>query len=100
MKVVSCSRLSRTAAVLFVENSKDGRLAKNLREVGERLKGILGYNIEVVERAGTALKLMFPLSRVSEGRECGRQECVTCTQGSRGETLPPCTRRSEHLPAM
>ena len=44
----------RTAAVLFVENSKDGRLAKNLREGVERLKDILGYRVKVVERAGTA----------------------------------------------
>ena len=30
----------KTSAVLFVENTKDGRLAKNLREVVERIKGI------------------------------------------------------------
>ena len=61
------SREAKTAAVLFVENTKGGILAKNLREVMERLKPILGYSIKVVERAGTPLKLMFPLSKIGEG---------------------------------
>ena len=33
----------------------------------ERLKDILGYNIKMVERTGTPLKLMFPLSKKGEG---------------------------------
>ena len=63
----------RTIAVLFVENTKDGILAKELREVMERIKGILGYNIKIVERSGTPLKLRFALSRIGEGGECGRE---------------------------
>ena len=55
---------ARIAAVMFVENTKGGVLAKNLREVVERIKGILGYRVKIVERAGTPLKLMFPLSKV------------------------------------
>ena len=84
----------RTAAVMFVENTKEGKLAKNLREVVERVKHILGYSIKIVERAGTPLKLLFSLSRVGGGQECGRTECPTCTQESRGEKLPLCTKRS------
>ena len=45
----------------------------------ERIKGILGYNIKIVERSGTPLKMMFSLSRIGEGGECGRSDCVTCT---------------------
>ena len=74
----------KTAAVLFVENSKGGVLAKNIREVLERIHHILGYRIKVVERAGTPLSRMFPLSKIGEGKECGRQDCITCTQESRG----------------
>ena len=83
-----------TAAVLFVENTKGGALAKEIREILERLKVILRYRIKVVERSGTPLKLMFPLSKVGEGGACGREDCTTCTQESRGETLPPCRKRS------
>ena len=35
---------------------------------------------------------MFPLSKIGEGKECARQDCITCTQESRGEELPPCTK--------
>ena len=42
-----------TAAVLFVEGTKESILAKNLREVIEKIKMILGYRIKVVERSGT-----------------------------------------------
>ena len=84
----------KTAAVLFIENTKEGRLAKNMREVMERIQNILGYRVKVVERAGTPLKLMFPLTKVGESKECGRDDCISCTQESRGEELPPCRKRN------
>ena len=81
----------KTSAVLFVENTKDGALARKLRELVERIQYILGFRIKIVEneRAGTPLKMMFPLSRIGQGRECGRYDCVTCTQESRGDVSPP-----------
>ena len=48
----------------------------------------------VVERSGTPLKLMFPLTKIGGGKECGRPDCRTCTQETRGEKLPPCTKRN------
>ena len=69
-------------------------MAKRLRGVVERLKGILGYKIKIVERAGTPLRQMFPLTQVGQGGECGKDDCVTCTQETRGESLPPCNKRS------
>ena len=84
----------RTVSVLFVENTKDNILAKMMREVVERIQGIMGYRVKVVERGGTPLKMMFPLTQIGEGKECGREDCVTCTQESRGEKLPPCKKRS------
>ena len=82
----------KTSAVLFVENTKDGALARRLREVVERIQFIMGFRIKIVERAGTPLKLMFPLSRIGQGGECGRADCVTCTQESRGDVSPPVTK--------
>ena len=60
----------KTSAVLFVENTKDGALARKLRELVERIQYILGFRIKIVERPGTPLKMMFPLSRIGQGREC------------------------------
>ena len=34
-----------TAAVIFVDNTKDGELAKRMREVIEGLEDILGYKV-------------------------------------------------------
>ena len=84
----------KTSAVLFVENTKDGALARKLRELVERIQYILGFRIKIVERAGTPLKMMFPLSRIGQGRECGRYDCVTCTQvkltySNQSKNLPP-----------
>ena len=83
-----------TAAVLFIEGTKESKLARELKEVIERIKHILGYRIKIVERSGTPLKLMFPLSKVGEGGGCSRKDCVTCTQEGRGEQLPKCNQRS------
>ena len=47
-----------TAAVIFVDNTKDGELAKKMREVIEGLEDILGYKVKVLERSGTPLKLI------------------------------------------
>ena len=54
----------------------------------------MGFKIKVVERAGTPLRMMFPLFMIGEGKECGRDDCTTCTQDSRGDELLPCTKRS------
>ena len=56
-----------TAAVLFVDNTKGGGLARELREVLGRLEDIMGYRLKVVERSGTPLRLMFPLTKIGEG---------------------------------
>jgi len=70
---------------MFVENTKDGELARELSEVMSRIKGILGYNIKTVERFGIPLKLMFALSMIGEGGECGHEDCITCILRIAGE---------------
>ena len=78
--------------VIFVEHTPGGELAKRLRELLERLQYHLGSKIKVVEKTGTLLKDMFPLTHLWEGAGCGREECHTCKQGS--EELPNCKKRN------
>ena len=78
--------------VLFTEFTKDGELASTLRELCTRLAPLLGFKIKVVERAGTALKNMFPTNNLWEGQKCGRPDCTTCEQGA--EIMSPCTQAS------
>ena len=56
------------------------------------LEGSLGYKIKVVERTGSKLKDLFPLTNLWGGSKCVRSDCVTCNQG--GEELPDCFRRN------
>ena len=48
-----------------------------------------------MERSGTPLKLMFPLSKIGEVQQCGRMDCITCTQDNRGELVTPCRNCSD-----
>ena len=71
-----------TKTILFVEYTKDGEFANNLREMMKRLAPTLGFNVKIVERAGTNLGSKFPLSNLWEGITCGRIDCITCNQGA------------------
>ena len=78
--------------VLFVDCSKDGELAKQLKELIARSSSTVGFSVKVVERTGRSLKNQFPLTTLWDGSGCGRGECITCTQGA--EMYPPYTQRS------
>ena len=78
--------------VLFIEQTKDGKLAKLVREVVTRLESMMGFRIKVVERAGTCLKNILPNTNPWAGEHCSRAECVTCNQES--EERPDCFKRN------
>ena len=86
----------KNRSVLFIENTRNGELAKAIKEVCGRLEDIFGYRIKVVERAGTPLKLLFPLGRLDEGTVCGRPGCITCNQEAENK-IPPCTKRNGQM---
>ena len=86
------SDLLKTRAVLFVEQTPQGELAKKMKEQLQGLEATLGYRIRVVERTGESLKNIFSQNQVYGGLECGRGSCVTCSQD--GEEKPPCTLAS------
>ena len=81
-----------TRAVLFVEQSPMGELARQVKEQVRRLEPILGYKVRVVERTGRKILGSLPQAGSWSGMQCGRGECITCNQG--GEEMPDCTRAS------
>ena len=83
----------RTRTVLFVENTPGGALAKKLREIMQRIQEILRYRIKVVERAGTPLKLLFPLGDLGAEEQCERRGCIPCEQPGDGVKYK-CKKRS------
>ena len=78
--------------VLFVENTEGAELASRLKELTRRLAPRIGFGVKIVERSGSTLRSRFPLNNLWDGAECGRADCVTCTQGA--EIIPPCTKSS------
>ena len=82
----------KTRAVIFVEQSPGGELAKQVRVKMQEMEQMLGFKLRVVERTGRNLLTSFPQTRTWSGSKCGREECITCNQ--EGEELPECTRRS------
>ena len=82
----------KTRTVLFVPQTPGGELARQTREVLERMKDIMGWKIKVVERAGVSLQNQFSQSGIWRGLPCERQDCIPCTQG--GEDTPECTKTS------
>ena len=82
----------KTRTVIFVEQTKDGKLAKDIREVVSRLVHIIGFNVKVVERTGTSLRNNMPNTNPWSGSHCTRDECITCNQEA--EEKPPCTKRN------
>ena len=85
-------KVLKTRTVLFVEQTRGGKLAKDIREVLSRLEGLLGFRVKVVERSGTGLKNILPNTNPWSGEHCSRSECITCNQGA--EEKPDCAKRN------
>ena len=70
----------KTRSVLFVDYSMDSQLVRKVKETLSRLEGIIGSKVKAVERCGLPLARQFPLTRLWDGMQCGRKDCVTCYQ--------------------
>ena len=69
--------------VLSVEQTRNGELAKRLREALRGMEHTLGFRVKVVERTGRSLGSKFPLNNLWVGAKCGREEGP-----------PPCTKNN------
>ena len=85
----------RTRSVLFVRVTPKGRLAKLLRDVEERLRGITGYRTKILEGVGRKLKDMFSNADPWAGQPCGRQDCIPCQQ--EGDTKQNCRKKMIYM---
>ena len=82
----------RTTSVLFVEFSKGGGIQKSMRDVVDRLKPMLGFNIRVTEKGGTQLGQLLSNKNLWSGQPCGRANCRPCQQ--KDAKKEPCTMRN------
>ena len=81
-----------TIGVMFVDQTTGGILAKMLQEVEDRMARATGYRIRMVELSGSKLCHLLPNTNPWSGNDCGRVNCVLCSQG--GEKRIECKRRN------
>ena len=83
-------------SILFVQNTKDSILAKEIRKVIQDLKPWTRLNIKVVERAGDRIEDLLHKSNPWEERDCGREGCLSCETARKEENVKHknCTVRS------
>ena len=79
-------------SVLFVPRTRNGELAKRLRQEEEQLSRMTGYKVKIVERGGMQVKNILHKSNPWEGQLCGRGGCLVCAQG--GEGGGQCSKRN------
>ena len=56
-----------TRSIMFVEHTREGEMAKNLREQLGRMENMRGFRMKIVERTGTKIKDMFSLTNIWGG---------------------------------
>ena len=81
-----------TRAVLFLDQTPHGELARRVKELLLRLEPSMGFKLRVVERTGRSIKSLLSQSSCSNGSICGRSSCITCNQDC--EDVPNCTKTS------
>ena len=67
----------KTRTVLFIEQTKDGKLAKNIKSVLARIEHILGFKIKVVEITGTSIRKLLSNTKRWVGSHFSREELGT-----------------------
>ena len=78
----------RVSSVLFVEQSKGGVLAKEIRSTVKRLTSMMGFTLKIVENAGSSLRAIFSGKNPWSGQKCWRS---SCSQGE--ETVEDCKKQ-------
>ena len=82
-------------AVMFVPRTKNGELARKLREKEMELGKLTGFRLKIVERAGTSIEKMLHKSNICAGEDCDRDKCLMCESKSRSEEPPQsCYKRN------
>ena len=68
-------------SVMFVEATPESILKKAIEKVIRKFK----VKIKVVERVGTTVKRVLQKSNPFQGRDCGREGCLICAEGSKND---------------
>ena len=74
-------------SVMFVPYTAHSELAVRLRDSEEKLEGMTGFRIKIVEKVGTKLVDILHKADPWVGGDCGRKMCMICeTKKKEGKT--------------
>ena len=79
-------------SVLFVEQTKGGLLAREIRSTVARISPKMGFTLRIVENAGSSLGSIFSNKNPWLGQRCGRSSCNPCSQGE--EVVEDCKKQN------
>ena len=65
-------------SVIFIQQTKDSKLVKWLREAEEKLGETTKYRIKFVEKVGEKLVDILCQSNPWKGNQCNREQCLLC----------------------
>ena len=65
--------------MVFVPYTSHSNLANGLRTNEEKLDGMAGYRMKVVEKGGIKLVDLLHKANPWAGQDCGRDRCMLCT---------------------
>ena len=74
---------STAKAVMFIPYTNGSLLAKKLREQETDMEKLTGYRLKVVERAGTKVENILPITNPWAGNDCLRKNCLPCETKSK-----------------
>ena len=69
--------------VLFIQRTQGGDLIKRMRKVENRISGMAGDSVRIVERAGISLESLLINKDPWSGDRCTNGECIVC-RGAEG----------------
>ena len=73
----------KVKAVMCVPYTAHSELAARLRENEEKMQGMTGYKLKIVEKGGTKLVDMLHKANPWAGQDCGRGKCLLCISKQR-----------------
>jgi hypothetical protein len=87
---------SKVKAVMFVPFTAHSELATRLRESEEKMEGMTGYRMKIVEKGGTKMVDILHKANPWAGQDCRRARCLLCiTKKREGKTnTQDCRKRN------
>ena len=70
-----------TVTVMFVSQTPNGELAKNLQKAENEIAKFTGERVRICERGGKTIRQILHKSNPWSGGPCGRKNCLPCITG-------------------